>query len=50
MNSSMESNANKTTATERKVDDEALLAFGMAKIVLFQFTKLNELDNGRAES
>jgi hypothetical protein len=49
MNSRMESNAKKTTATERKVDDEALF-FGMTKFVLFQFTKLNELDNGSAES
>ncbi len=48
MNSSIESNANKTTATERKVDDEAL--FGMLKIVLFQFTKLNEFEIGSAES
>ena len=46
MHSSRESNAKKTTAIERKLDDESL--FGMTNIVLFQSKKLNELDNGSA--
>jgi hypothetical protein len=47
--SSRESNAKKKTAIERKMADESLFG-GMTEIVLFQSKKLNELDNGSAES